>query len=85
MLIVNAKYGNKGNNELFVSYDYGETYSIIVSPFKYSGARGFGYSPSMIYSENDKMIYYANSVDYKENLSKIQFVRLSFKAWQYTC
>ncbi|HAX83858.1 MAG TPA: hypothetical protein DCY15_05145 [Ruminococcaceae bacterium] len=84
-LIVNAKYGNKGHNELFVSYDYGETYSVIISPFKYSDARGFGYSPSMIYSEADKAIYYANSVDYKDGLSKIQFVRLSFNNRQFQC
>ncbi len=76
-LILNGQYGNKGNNELFVSYDYGETYSLMVSPFEYdSSKRGFGYSPSIIYSEEDKKIYYVNTVDYKEDLSKIQFVRL---------
>ncbi|MCQ2479668.1 MAG: glycoside hydrolase [Clostridia bacterium] len=77
-LIVNGQYSNKGNHELFVSYDYGKTYSVIVSPFKYRDARGFGYSPAMIYSATDKKIYYINSVDYKDDLTKIQFVRLGF-------
>lgn len=78
-LIVNGQYSNKGHHELFVSYDYGKTYSVIVSPFKYKDARGFGYSPSMIYSQADNTIYYTNTVDFKDDLSKIQFVRLGLK------
>lgn len=77
-LILDGKYGNKGNNEMFVSFDYGKTYTVMANPFEYDASKsGFGYSPAMIYSEKDKVIYYVNSVDYKDDLSKIQFVKLS--------
>lgn len=75
-LIVTAEYQNKGNNELFISYDYGKTYSTIATPFRYTNKNGYGYSPAMIYSENDNCIYYMNTVDYKDALTKIQFVRM---------
>ena len=78
-LMLAATYGNKGHNELFISHDYGKTYSVMATPFKYSGKRGFGYSPSMIYSEKDNAVYFENTVDYKDDLSKIQFVRLGIK------
>lgn len=78
-LIVNGQYQNKGNNELFVSFDYGETYSLMATPFRYTNKIGYGYSPAMCYSENDKTIFYMNTVDYKDALTKIQFVRLKVR------
>ncbi len=76
-LILTATYENKGNNELFISHDFGKTYSLMATPFKYdSGKRGFGYSPALIYSERDNAVYYEDTVDYKDELSKIQLVRL---------
>lgn len=79
-LMLTATYGNKGHNEFFISHDCGKTYSVMASPFEYdSSKRGFGYSPSMIYSEKDNAVYFENTVDYKDDLSKIQFVRLGIK------
>lgn len=79
-LMLTATHGNKGHNELFISHDCGKTYSVMASPFEYdSSKRGFGYSPSMIYSEKDNTVYFENTVDYKDDLSKIQFVRLGIK------
>ena len=78
-LMLTATYGNKGHNEIFISHDYGKTYSVMATPFKYSGKLGFGYSPSMIYSEKDNAVYFENTVDYKDDLSKIQFVRLGIE------
>ena len=79
-LMLAATYGNKGHNELFISHDYGKTYSVMATPFEYdSSKRGFGYSPSIIYSEKDNAVYFENTVDYKDDLSKIQFVRLGIK------
>lgn len=75
-LLVNAQYENKGQNEWFVSFDCGKTYSLMASPFRYRNAQGFGYSPAMVYDENENEIYCMNSVDFKGDLSKIQFVRL---------
>ena len=79
-LMLAATYGNKGHNEIFISHDYGKTYSVMATPLGYdSSKRGFGYSPSMIYSEKDNTVYFENTVDYKDDLSKIQFVRLGIK------
>ena len=79
-LMLTATYGNKGHNEIFISHDYGKTYSVMATPFEYdSSKRGFGYSPSMIYSEKDNAVCFENTVDYKDDLSKIQFVRLGIK------
>lgn len=77
-LIVAGKYGNCSNNQLFVSNDYGKTYTLMISPFEYDNSKaGFGYSPCLIYSETENAVYFANTVDYKDSLSKIQFIRMA--------
>lgn len=75
-LIVGGKYGNAGNNELFVSFDFGETYSLMNNPLPYSDKKGFGYSSSFFYSETNEILYFASAVDFKDNLSKIQFASI---------
>lgn len=75
-LIVGGKYGSAGNNELFVSFDYGKTYSLMDNPLPYSDKKGFGYSSSLFYSEKNDIIYYACAVDYKSDFSKISFARI---------
>lgn len=77
-LIVSGKYGSKGNNELFVSFDCGKSFKTMINPLPYSDKNGFGYSASMFYSQADNKLYYANTVDYKDELSKIAFARISF-------
>lgn len=77
MLIVSGKYGNKGHNELLVSFDYGESFRTMINPLPYSDQKGCGYSPSMFYSQEEDMLFYANTVEYKDGLSKIAFARIS--------
>lgn len=77
ILIIAAKYQNKGNEELFISFDFGETYSLTANPFTYSQKRGFGYSPSFFYDESDETLYYANTIDYKGDRSKVAISRIT--------
>lgn len=76
-LIIAAQYQNDGINELFISFDYGETYSLVANPFRYSQKRGFGYSPSFFYDEADEILYYANTIDYQDDHSKVAISRIT--------
>ena len=77
MLILTSKYQINGGTELFVSYDYGKTYSVMINPLPFDWAKdGFGYSPAFVYSQSENLLYFFNTVDYKDNLSKIQMARM---------
>ncbi|MCQ2472258.1 MAG: exo-alpha-sialidase [Clostridia bacterium] len=78
-LIVSGKYGNSKGNDLFLSSDFGKTFHRMKNPLDYSDKQGFGYHASFFYSEIDGSLYYANTVDYTEILSKISFEKLTIK------
>lgn len=78
-LIVSGKYGNSKNNDLFISTDYGNTFTAIKNPLEYSDKQGFGYHTAFFYSSSDNKLLYANTVDYTDILAKISFARLTVK------
>ncbi len=78
-LIVSGKYGSSKGNDLFLSKDFGKTFQRMKNPLDYSDKQGFGYHASFFYSEIDGSLYYANTVDYTEILSKISFEKLTVK------
>lgn len=79
-LIVSGKYGNGKENDLFISSDYGESFRIMKNPLNYSDKQGFGYHASFCWSEEDNTLFYANTVDYTDTLSKIAFAGISVKS-----
>ncbi len=77
-LIVSAGYGAYEN--IFVSYDYGETFKEIPNPLSYEGGRGCtnGKSPCFFLSEDGKTLYYVNAIGKKGDGEKarIGFARV---------
>ncbi len=74
-LVVSAKYGT-GDNRLFVSYDYGETFELVENPLNYPNENGYGYSASLFFSADGKTLYYANTTDNGKGKAKIEFVKI---------
>ena len=74
-LVVSAKYGT-GDNRLFVSYDYGETFELVENPLNYPNENGYGYSASLFFSSDGKTLYYANTTDNGKGKAKIEFVKI---------
>lgn len=75
-LIVSGKAVSGKRNDLFISSDYGKHFKMMRNPLDYSDKRGFGYHASFFWSENNGILYYANSIDYTDELSKITFTRM---------
>ena len=81
------EFGIRGTNPMFVSYDYGKTWSTIEAPMPYdwytsasAGAGGndsIGYRPIMVLGADPSVIHYVNIIetDYVKG-SKMQYVRL---------
>lgn len=67
-------------NDLFISFNYGKSFRSMKNPLDYSDKRGFGYHASFFWSEKENVLYYSNSIDYKDDLSKITFVNLAPKS-----
>ena len=76
-LIVSGKYGSGKENDLFISSNFGKSFRIMKNPLDYSDKPGFGYHASFFRSDDDGKLYYANTVDYTETLSKISFAVIS--------
>lgn len=76
-LIVSGKYVNDDENDLFISSNFGRSFKMMENPLDYSDKQGFGYHASFFYSAKNNVLYYANTVDYINDLSKISFVRIS--------
>lgn len=74
-LIVSGKYGSSKENDLFISSNYGKSFKAMKNPLDYSDKPGFGYHASFFRSA-DKL-YYANTVDFTETLSKISVAVIS--------
>lgn len=79
-LIVSGKYGNSKEKDLFISNNYGKSFRRMKNPLPYSDKQGFGYHASFFWSETDGKLYYANTVDYRDDLSKIAFARIALKS-----
>ena len=79
-LIVSAKAVDGKRNDLFISNNYGKHFKMMKNPLDYSDKRGFGYHAAFYWSEKNNVLYYANAVDYVDDLSKISFVRMSPKS-----
>ena len=76
-LIVSGKYVNDDENDLFISSNFGRSFKMMENPLDYSDKQGFGYHASFFYSAKNNVLYYANTVDYINDLSKISFARIS--------
>lgn len=74
-LVVSAKYGT-GDNRLFVSYDYGETFELVENPLNYPNENGYGYSASLFFPSDGKTLYYANTTDNGKGKAKIEFAKI---------
>lgn len=79
-LIVSGKSVSGKGNDLFVSFNYGKKFTVMKNPLEYSDKRGFGYHAAFYWSEKNNMLYFANAVDYVDELSKITFARISPQA-----
>ena len=74
-LVVSAKYGT-GDNRLFVSYDYGETFELVENPLNYPNENGYGYSASLFFPSDGKTLYYANTTDNGKGKARIEFAKI---------
>ena len=72
-----------GRSDLFLSFDYGETFIAIENPITYTKDENdkCGYSPFLWFSEDGRTLYYMNSVttDDTGKQDKVVFARI--KIW----
>ncbi|MBQ2733760.1 MAG: hypothetical protein IJF74_06350 [Clostridia bacterium] len=87
----NAKY-TPGSTDLFLSFDYGKTWTRTENPLPHTIVEGTtasdrayyrGYSPSMVVSSDGKTLYYANMVEYpkNENRTQLDFARIKIEGY----
>ena len=85
LLIASGKKDTAGtqNHYLFVSFDYGESWTTMENPLPYDHSNDvldtnrIGHSPSFIVGDDPSVIYYVNTTDVPESgRQRIQFARL---------
>lgn len=87
----NAKH-TPGSTDLFLSFDYGKTWTRTANPIPHTVVEGTtasdreyyrGYSPALVVSSDGKTLYYANMVEYPENknLTQLSFARISIEGY----
>ena len=78
--------GGDGTHRMFVSTDYGKTWSLMANPLPYSHDKlmhddnHIGYSPAFFVGKDQSVIYYMNATDYRDShglgVPRMQFARL---------
>jgi hypothetical protein len=75
--------GGDGTHRMFVSTDYGKTWSLMDNPLPYDNKNDvketdrIGYSPCLVIGSDPSIIYYINTTDVPETgTQRIQFARL---------
>jgi len=86
LVVYGRKWSEKTNydqTDLFLSFDYGETFIPFENPFKYvtslNGKNTYcGYSPTLLFSEDGKTLYYMNNTLSGKNdqTTRIEMVRI---------
>lgn len=81
---IHDKNNDGTGSDMLVSFDYGETFMAIKNPIQYEQIKNedkakCGYSPFIGFSDDGGTLYYFNSVPYKNDSTKVRFMRI--KVW----
>ncbi len=73
-----VRCGSKTGADMFLSFDYGETFVPVDNPLPYSlnPTERCGYSPSLLFSQDGSTLYYANNPPCHETSYKISVAKI---------